>query len=305
MLEDEIIIIEEDESGSRLDIYLTERYEELSRSFVSGRIKSGNIRVNDKKVKSGYILRSGDSIQIDAVDLTPPEILPEDIPLDILYEDEDVAVVNKPKGMVVHPAPGHYSGTLVNALMYHMGDRLSGINGVARPGIVHRIDMDTSGALLICKNDTAHNKIAEQIASHSVNRLYRGIIIGHTKEEAGTCDKPIGRHPNDRKKMSTNSRKPRNAVTHFRTLESFDGYSYMEFKLETGRTHQIRVHMSDIGHPLLGDEVYGTPDKKFKLQGQTLHAMTIGFVHPTTNEYMEFSAPLPDYFENLLKRLRG
>ena len=227
-------------------------------------------------------------------------IVAEDIPLDILYEDEDLLVVNKPKGMVVHPAPGHLSGTLVNAVMFHCKDSLSGINGELRPGIVHRIDRDTTGSLIVCKNDIAHNHIAEQIKEHSVNRIYRGIVVGTVSDEEGTIHAPIGRHPIDRKKMSINERNGKDAITHYRVLKRFDKYTYMEFKLETGRTHQIRVHMASIGHPLLGDEVYGTKKCPFHLEGQTLHAAIIGFIHPTTGEYIEVEAPLPEYFQHLL-----
>ena len=225
--------------------------------------------------------------------------------MDILYEDADVLIVNKPKGMVVHPSAGHYSGTLVNAIMYHCADSLSGINGEIRPGIVHRIDMDTTGALIICKNDAAHVDIAEQIKEHTVTRRYRGIVCGVVKEDEGTIEGAIGRHPTQRKKMAINEKNGKPAITHYKVLQRFAKYTYMEFRLETGRTHQIRVHMASIGHPLLGDELYGNPKNLAMkgLQGQTLHAMVIGFVHPTTHEYMEFEAPLPEYFQNLLKKL--
>ena len=222
----------------------------------------------------------------------------------ILYEDNDLLVVNKPKGMVVHPSAGHYSGTLVNAIMYHCKNSLSGINGEIRPGIVHRIDMDTTGSLIVCKNDESHVAIAEQIKVHSVNRRYRGIVYGSVKEDEGTIHAPIGRHPVDRKKMAINDKNGKDAITHFKVLERFDKFTYMEFKLETGRTHQIRVHMSSIGHPLLGDTLYSNGKSPYKLQGQTLHAMTIGFEHPKTNEYLEVTAPLPEYFEKILRDLR-
>ena len=232
-------------------------------------------------------------------------MLPEAIPLDILYEDDDILVVNKPKGMVVHPSPGHYTHTLVNAVLYHCKGQLSGINGVIRPGIVHRIDMDTTGSLLVCKNDRAHQILAEQLKEHSITRRYHAVVYGNFREDKGTVDKEIGRHPTDRKKMSTHSASGRRAVTHYRVLERFGNYTYIECELETGRTHQIRVHMSSIGHPLLGDNVYGPAKCPFSLQGQTLHAKILGIHHPSTGEYMEFDAPLPDYFVRLLSTLRG
>ena len=233
-----------------------------------------------------------------------PEIEAEPMDLDILYEDRDIILVNKPKGMVVHPAAGHYSHTLVNGLMYHCKDQLSGINGVMRPGIVHRIDMDTTGVLIVCKNDMAHNSIAAQLKEHSITRRYQAIVHGVLKENEGTVDAPIGRHPVDRKKMSINYKNGKHAVTHYRVLERFKQFTYVECQLETGRTHQIRVHMASLNHPLLGDSVYGPSKCPFKLQGQTLHAGVLGIIHPRTGEYMEFSAPLPEYFENLLEKLR-
>lgn len=231
------------------------------------------------------------------------DILPEEIPLDILYEDSDILVVNKPKGMVVHPAPGHYSHTLVNAVMYHCEHNLSGINGVLRPGIVHRIDMDTTGSLLICKNDKAHQIIADQLKEHSITRRYHAIVHGNLKEDIGTIEAPIGRHPIDRKKMSTKAKNGKPAVTHYKVLHRFCNYTYIECELETGRTHQIRVHMASIGHPILGDRLYGPSKSPFKLQGQTLHAKILGVIHPSTGKYIEFDAPLPEYFEKLLTQL--
>ncbi|SDB09621.1 23S rRNA pseudouridine1911/1915/1917 synthase [Pseudobutyrivibrio sp. YE44] len=296
-----IIIEEPSDEGVRIDKFLALNNPEKSRSYYQKAIDSGFILVNGKTVKSKYQTRLGDEIVVSVEPVKEIDIVPEDIPIEILYEDDDVIVVNKPKGMVVHPAPGHYSGTLVNALMFHCKDSLSGINGEIRPGIVHRIDMNTTGSLLVCKNDKAHNHIAAQIKEHSVNRIYKGIVIGNFKEEEGTVNAPIGRNPKDRKKMAVVSN-GREAITHYQVVEQFKGYSYVQFKLETGRTHQIRVHMASIGHPLLGDDVYGKPVKN--LDGQTLHAQTLGFIQPTTGQYIEAVAPLPVYFEELLKKYR-
>lgn len=293
-----------DESGERIDKFLSRNCENLSRSYIQKLLKDGNIIVNKLAVKANYKIESGDVIHIRIPESEPLDILPEDIPLDILYEDSDILIVNKPKGMVVHPSPGHYTHTLVNAVLYHCGGNLSGINGVIRPGIVHRIDMNTTGSLLICKNDRAHQILAEQLKEHSITRRYHAIVHGNIKEDSGTVDAPIGRHPADRKKMSTKSQHGRHAVTHYRVLERFGSYTYIECELETGRTHQIRVHMSSIGHPILGDDVYGPARCPFKLEGQTLHAKTLGIIHPSTKEYMEFDAPLPQYFQNLLTMLR-
>ncbi|WP_333491033.1 RluA family pseudouridine synthase [Eubacterium ramulus] len=298
--------VEESQSGMRLDKFLTEIYPDQTRSFLQKLVKSGEIKVNGKPViKAGFVVEGGDQVSASIPTPQAVEIEAENIPLDILYEDADVLIVNKPKGMVVHPSAGHYSGTLVNAIMYHCADSLSGINGEIRPGIVHRIDMDTTGALIICKNDAAHVDIAEQIKEHTVTRRYRGIVCGVVKEDEGTIEGAIGRHPTQRKKMAINEKNGKPAITHYKVLQRFAKYTYMEFRLETGRTHQIRVHMASIGHPLLGDELYGNPKNLAMkgLQGQTLHAMVIGFVHPTTHEYMEFEAPLPEYFQNLLKKL--
>lgn len=291
-------------SGERIDRFLSKDLENLSRSYLQKLLKDGDIIVNGKVVKANYKVSQGDEIQVSIPEPETPDILPENIPLDILYEDDDILVVNKPKGMVVHPAPGHYSHTLVNAVMYHCGERLSGINGVLRPGIVHRIDMDTTGSLLICKNDHAHQILAEELKEHSITRRYHAIVHGNIKEDTGTVNAPIGRHPVDRKKMSTKAPNGRHAVTHYKVLERFGDYTYIECELETGRTHQIRVHMSSIGHPILGDTVYGSAKCPYKLQGQTLHAKILGITHPTTGEYMEFDAPLPEYFSDLLQRLR-
>lgn len=290
----------------RLDKFLAAVFPERSRTYFSKLIKDGNVTMNGKALKANYRLHVDDLV---TVELPPAERLAieaEDIPLDILYEDDDLLIVNKPKGMVVHPSAGHYSGTLVNAVMYHCGDSLSGIGGVVRPGIVHRIDRDTTGSLIICKTDQAHAHIAAQLKDHSCNRKYRGIVIGNLREDEGVIDAPIGRDPDNRKRMAVNRKNGKEAVTHYRVLERFGSCTYAEFSLETGRTHQIRVHMASIGHPLLGDEVYGgrKAGGKWKLEGQTLHAMNIGFIHPTTGEYLEICAQLPKYFEKLLADLR-
>ncbi len=296
------ISLEQEEE--RLDKLLGIIYPQLSRSFFQKLIKEGNVTADGQPVKASAKLSAGTIVEIDMPEAVPTAILPEDIPLDILYEDDDVLIVNKPKGMVVHPSAGHSSGTLVNAVLFHCKDSLSGINGELRPGIVHRIDMDTTGSLIVCKNDESHRRIAEQIKEHTVNRIYTGIVCGNVKEDEGIVDAPIGRHPTNRKRMMSGAAGGRQAVTHYRVLERYGQYTRMEFRLETGRTHQIRAHMEGIGHPLLGDELYGGVRKGFgALQGQCLHAETIGFVHPTTGEYMEFSAPLPDYFVRVIARL--
>lgn len=293
-----------EEAGVRIDRFLSEKNEEISRSYLQKLLKEKQITVNNAPVKANYKIQAEDFIRVELPDMEEPDILPEDIPLDILYEDKDVLVVNKPKDMVVHPSAGHTSGTLVNAVMFHCKENLSGINGVLRPGIVHRIDKDTTGALLICKNDTAHRDLAEQLKQHSIKRRYRAIVAGNLKEDGGTIEGPIGRHPIDRKKMAINYKNGKEAVTHYKVLERFKNATYVECRLETGRTHQIRVHMTSIGHPLLGDEVYGSGKNPYHLQGQALHAMILGFVHPSTGEYMEFEAPLPEYFTKLLDKLR-
>lgn len=294
------------EDSMRLDQYIAGRCMDLSRSYIQKLIKENRVTINDNvQSKSKTAVQEGDIVKVSLPDPKELEIKPQDIPLDILYEDNDVLVVNKPKGMVVHPAPGHYEDTLVNAVLYHCRDNLSGINGVLRPGIVHRIDKDTTGALIVCKNDKSHQKIADQLRAHTITRSYRAIVYNNFSEEEGTIQAPIGRHPTNRKKRMVTEKNSKEAITHYKVLDHLNHkFNYIECRLETGRTHQIRVHMSHIGHPLLGDEVYGPVNSKFKnLQGQTLHAATIGFIHPTTEEYMEFSAPLPDYFEKLLKTL--
>ena len=302
-----VFTVNDENEGLRIDRYLADECESLSRSYIQKLIKDERLFVNDAPAKSSYQVRPDDIICLEVPESIEPEILPEDIPLDILYEDSDVIVVNKEKGMVVHPAAGHYSGTLVNALLYHCDD-LSGINGVMRPGIVHRIDKDTSGVLVCAKNDFAHSCLADQLKNHSMTRSYRAIVCGKFKETDGIIEGSIGRSTSDRKLMAMNVRNGKPAVTHYHVITEFDKYSYIECKLETGRTHQIRVHMTATGHPLLGDVVYGGKKSEFKLRGeplcgQTLHAMTLGFIHPRTNEYMEFTADLPDYFKDLLEIL--
>lgn len=297
-------VVPAEAQGVRIDKFLSEACDGLSRSYLQKLLKSELVEVDKRTVKNSYKLSAGERIEFEVPEAAEPEIKAEDIPLDIIYEDSDIILVNKPKGMVVHPAAGHYSQTLVNGLMYHCRDGLSGINGVLRPGIVHRIDMDTTGVLIVCKNDFAHNAIAEQLKVHSITRKYFAIVHGVIQEDEGTVDAPIGRHPVDRKKMSINRKNGKEAVTHYRVLERFRQFTYVECQLETGRTHQIRVHMASIGHPLLGDSVYGPSKIPFKLQGQTLHAGVLGIVHPRTGNYMEFSAPLPEYFSELLDKLR-
>lgn len=295
-----------EEDGLRLDQYIAGRCMDLSRSYIQKLIKESRVTINKNiQTKTKTAVQESDIVNVSLPDPKELEIKPQDIPLDILYEDNDVLVVNKPKGMVVHPAPGHYEDTLVNAVLYHCRDNLSGINGVLRPGIVHRIDKDTTGALIVCKNDKAHQKIADQLREHTITRSYRAIVYNNFSEDEGMINAPIGRHPTNRKKRMVTEKNSKEAITHYKVLDHLNyKFNYIECRLETGRTHQIRVHMSHIGHPLLGDEVYGPVNSKFKnLQGQTLHAATIGFIHPTTQEYMEFSAPLPDYFEKLLKTL--
>lgn len=298
------VLVEAGDDGERIDRYLALMYDDLSRSRIQALLKAGDILVNGKSCKANYRVEEEDSITVNVPALAETKIVAEDIPLSIIYEDDDFMIVNKPKNMVVHPAPGHYTGTLVNAIMFHCKDRLSGINGELRPGIVHRIDRDTTGSLIICKNDKAHGLIADQLKAHSITRRYHAIVHGVLKEDSGTISTLIGRHPVDRKKMSVNVKNGKEAITHYKVLQRFQNYTYIECELETGRTHQIRVHMAHLHHPLLGDAVYGPEKCPMKnLQGQCLHAKTIGFVHPTTHEYVEFDAPLPDYFEKLLQIL--
>lgn len=300
----EIFTIETDDVNKRVDVFLNEEMEDVSRSALQKNIEKGNITVNGEKISKNYKLRLGDIVEAELPPLENIDIVPEDIPLDIMYEDDDLIVINKPQNMVVHPAPGHYTGTLVNALMFHCGDNLSGINGVLRPGIVHRIDKDTSGVLVIAKSDLAHKGLSEQLAEHSMKRVYNAIVYNSFSEESGTVDRNIDRSKNDRKKMAVVMQGGRNAVTHYKVIEKLGKYTWVELQLETGRTHQIRVHMSYIGHPLLGDPVYGPKKCPFNLNGQVLHAKVLGFIHPRTGEYMEFNSELPDYFSSLIERLK-
>ena len=293
------IVVTDEDDLIRIDKFISEAGFELTRSRIQGLISDGNITVNDKVVKANYKVRENDHIKILIPDAVPVDIPAEDIPLDIVYEDDHILIVNKGKGMVVHPAPGHYTGTLVNALMHHCKDNLSGINGELRPGIVHRIDMDTTGLLVICKNDKAHNFIAKQLKEHSITRKYQAIVYNAFKDEEGTIEGNIGRHPNDRKKM-TITPNGKEAITHYKVLKNLGKFTLVECQLETGRTHQIRVHMSSINHPLLGDEIYGPKTCPYNLQGQVLHAKTLGFIHPETKEYMEFDSDLPEYFNKLI-----
>ncbi|MCD8158603.1 MAG: RluA family pseudouridine synthase [Clostridiales bacterium] len=294
---------EKEDGGKRIDGFLSLVLEDISRNRIQKLIEEGNILAEGKNINKSYKIKQSDVISVIIPEAKEAEISAENIPLDIVYEDSDVIVVNKPQGMVVHPAPGHFSGTMVNALMYHCGNDLSGINGVNRPGIVHRIDRDTSGVIVTAKNDFAHSSLSAQLAEHSMTRVYKGIVYNSFSESEGTVDANLGRSPRDRKKMAVLKQGGRRAVTHYRVTENLGKYAYVEFRLETGRTHQIRVHMGYIGHPLLGDEVYGPKKCPYNLKGQVLHAEVLGFIHPRTGEYMEFSAPLPDYFEGLLKRL--
>lgn len=299
MSEKIILSVTPEFSGIRIDKYISDNTE-LTRSAVQGLINE-NILVDGKNVNKNYKLKGMEEIVIDVPQPRSMDAVPENIPLDIVYEDNDLLVVNKPKGMVVHPAHGNYNGTLVNALLYHCGESLSGINGIIRPGIVHRIDKNTSGLLIVAKNDRSHIHLAQQIKEHSFTREYQAVASGYFKDVSGTVDAPIGRHKTDRKKMCVTHENSRSAVTHYEVIKQYGGYAHLRLRLETGRTHQIRVHLSYIGHPVLGDDVYGKPYKG--IDGQCLHAGKIGFIHPTTGEYMEFTSPLPDYFTDIIRRL--
>lgn len=291
-------------SGVRLDKYLADNLEEYSRSYLNKLIKEELILVNGKKSKPKYNVQENDKVDITIPEPIELKVEAENIPIEIVYEDEDLAIVNKPKNMVVHPAPGNYSRTLVNALLYKL-DHLSSINGVKRPGIVHRIDKNTTGLLMIAKTNLAHNSLAEQLKQHTIHRVYHSIVYGNVKDDEGRIDLPIGRHPKDRKKMTVTYENSRNAITNFKVIERFGDYTYIQNKLETGRTHQIRVHMTHLGHPLLGDDVYGPKKSKYTLVGQTLHAKEIGFIHPRTGKYMQFESELPEYFQKLLSNFRN
>lgn len=301
--------IDKTQEGERIDKFLSDMLSSdertYSRSYIQKLIETGNVCVNDKNTKTGYKISYNDLIKVMIPYPEDINIVAENIPLDIVYEDDDIILVNKPKGMVVHPSAGHYTGTLVNALMYHCSNNLSGINGVMRPGIVHRIDKDTTGIIVACKNDAAHISLSEQLKEHNITRYYYAICHNCFKEKEGTVDAPIGRHPVERKKMAINYKNGKKAVTHYEVLENFRNFAYIKCKLETGRTHQIRVHMASISHPLLGDNVYCNARGPFELEGQTLHAGVLGFIHPRTGKYMEFSAPLPEYFEKILDILRN
>ncbi len=297
------LVVTPEFNGERLDKAVSSLYPDLSRNSVQLLISDGEILINGKQANKKTIVCVNDVITVNIPEPKELSVEPENISLDIVYEDEHLLVVNKPKGMVVHPAAGNYSGTLVNALLHHCGDSLSGINGVIRPGIVHRIDKDTSGLLVVAKTDAAHRGLAEQIKEHSFTRVYNTVVVGNIKDDTGTIDAPIGRHPKDRKKQAVTDKNSKNAVTHFRVLERFNGFTFLEVKLETGRTHQIRVHMSYRGNPVAGDVVYGDAKKTYGLEGQCLNASTIGFIHPITNKYLEFTCELPDYFKDFLRRI--
>ena len=300
-----LLKVSEGEEG-RLDKYLSDKLEDMTRSYLKKLISDDKaVLVNGNPAKPNYKLKPGDIIELAVPEPIELEIKAENIPLDIVYEDNDMLVVNKPQGMVVHPAAGNYTGTLVNTLLYHCGDSLSGINGEKRPGIVHRIDKDTSGLLLVAKNDNAHQKLSSQIKEHSLTRAYKALVHGNIKQDSGRIDAPIGRHPSDRKKMTITDKNSREAVTNFRVLERYGRYTFVECILETGRTHQIRVHMSKNGHPIVGDKTYGVKKEEFNLAGQLLHAYKVGFIHPVSGEYMEFVSELPDYYMNVLDRLRN
>ena len=301
-MEIKYFLVTDEEEGDRLDVYLSEQLGDMSRSYIQKIIKDNKVTVNDKVEKSKYLVKEDDNIKIEIPEPKLLEVSPENIPIDIVYEDDDILIVNKPQNMVVHPAPGNYTGTLVNAILYHCKDNLSSINGVIRPGIVHRIDKDTSGLLMIAKNNNSHNFLASQLKDHSITREYEFICHGVVKEDKITVNKPIGRNPKDRLKMGiVNGGKE--AITHFEVIKRFDNFTHMKATLETGRTHQIRVHSMSINHPLLGDILYGPKNNKFKIEGQVLHARKLGFIHPTTKEYIEFNSNLPEYFVNILNKL--
>ncbi len=292
-------------SDIRIDAWLSQKLPDFSRTYLQKLISDGSVSVNEKRIKTNYKIKDGDLVSVSIPEPEKLDVKAENIDLNILFEDDDIIVINKPKGMVVHPAAGNYTGTLVNAIMGYCGEKLSDINGVIRPGIVHRIDKDTSGILVIAKSNKAHEKLSEKLKTHDINRVYIALVEGTIHEDTGKIDAPIGRHPVERKKMAVNTKNGRNAVTHFKVLERFKDATLLEVTLETGRTHQIRVHMSYIDHPVVGDEVYGRKKQKYDIKGQALHARLLGFEHPVTGQYMEFEAELPEYFKNLLGHIRN
>lgn len=296
------IYVDEEDDLERLDAYVAKEIDEVSRSYVQKLIKDGLVYVNDKQVKSSYIVKEGDSIKVELPQPKILEIIPEDLPIDIVYEDKDVVIINKSQNMVVHPAPGNYSGTLVNALLFHI-DNLSSINGVIRPGIVHRLDKDTSGMLIVAKNDKAHRILSEELKMRNIKRVYTALVHGVLSNDEGRIDAPIGRHAKDRKKMTVTKNNSKDAITHYKVLDRYNKYTLVEVKLETGRTHQIRVHMAHINHPVVGDPVYSNGKNEFSLDKQMLHATKLGFIHPSSEEYMKFEIDLPEYFNNIIKGL--
>lgn len=298
----EFLVLEEEE-GDRLDVYLSSQLGDMSRSYIQKIVKDKKVKVNNKEEKAKYLVKEDDKVVIEIPAPKLLEVTPQDIPIEIVYEDSDLLIINKQQDMVVHPAPGNYENTLVNAILYHCRDNLSSINGIIRPGIVHRIDKDTSGLLMIAKNNNAHNSLAKQLKDHSITREYEFICHGVVKEDTITVDKPIGRNPKDRLKMAI-VKDGRNAVTHFEVVERYENFTHMRARLETGRTHQIRVHALSINHPLLGDVVYGPKNNKFKTNGQTLHAKKLGFIHPRNKEYVEFDSELPKYFKDIVNKLK-
>jgi 23S rRNA pseudouridine1911/1915/1917 synthase len=302
-LQEQEFIVAQEFVSARIDKAVSQLVPELTRSHVQILIEQGNVTVNKKNIDKNYKLRLSDAIIVNIPDLKPIEAIAQDIPLDVVYEDSELIIINKPQGMVVHPAAGNWDGTLVNALLHHCGSSLSGINGVIRPGIVHRIDKNTSGLLIVAKNDNAHKILAAQIKEHSFTRIYEAVVIGNIKTEEGTIDAPIGRNPSHRKRMSVQDKNSKNAVTHYKVIKQYGKYTHLQLQLETGRTHQIRVHMAYIGHPVAGDDVYGGKKQSSLLTGQCLHAKVIGFIHPTTNEYLEFSSSLPKYFISFLESI--